>query len=367
MARSGTLERNIFSTGAQKLALFPDRLRVWMEGGVPIPITLEIHPTERCNHHCPDCQARLALPVAQVKRRAKAGADLDLGLLRSVWEAPPEGIVISGNTGDPLLHPEIASLLGTVGRLRIPTVLITNGEALTPELAAQAVRVCRGVRISLDAFDPASFRLTHGARTESWERVLAGLRALVAAKRALVDEGASVGIGYLTGAATRSGMLRATEFARDLGVDYIQFRPFHWEAADVEAELRACAALAVPGCFQVLCSRQKYARRLAETRTYSRCRGAYFYTVLDARADFHICCHHVGEPAARLGSLRETSWLDFARSAARQANLEAYDVSACLPLCRLHPHNEMLATLLARGDIPAPSLSVELARHAPFL
>jgi MoaA/NifB/PqqE/SkfB family radical SAM enzyme len=144
---------NIFSTGANKLFFFPERVEEWRSGEMISPICLEIQPTELCNHRCPQCQGKIG---RSLRDRREFKNELDLELLNSVWDNPPLGIVISGDTGDPLLYSKLGVLLSRVEALSIPTALISNGEALTQDIAHQIVSACRGVRISLDAFDPDS-------------------------------------------------------------------------------------------------------------------------------------------------------------------------------------------------------------------
>ena len=350
------------------LLLFPDFVRRWQSGEVNVPITLEIHPTERCNHRCPACQAKYAMPLTTARSRARYGSDLDLSLMQSIWEDPPQGVIISGNTGDPLLHAQLPDLLNALYQRHLPTVLVTNGEAMTPELATLVVRTCRGIRVSLNASDAQGFLRTHGRTNEGWLAVLASIRYLVIARRqlALSPEDCFIGVGYLTDAVTKGGMKRAACLARDLGVDYIQFRPFHYRAGDIEAELAASRDLETKE-FHVLASSQKYERMGDPKRSYSICHGSHFFTVVDARGDLYICCHQIGNPSARFGSLVHNTWSDIIRSVGRRTAIADFHVAGCPPLCRLHAHNEALEG--NRSGIVIPELMGDpfLLFHAPFL
>ncbi|MEK7546248.1 MAG: radical SAM protein [Patescibacteria group bacterium] len=351
--------------------LFADKLERWRGGDIGFaPVTLEIQPTERCNHRCPSCQAIYAISKKDVRRLAKAGGDLDFRLLDGVWRTPPDGIVISGNTGDPLMHPDIGELLMTAHRHDIPTALITNGEAFTESVARQAIECCRGIRISLDAHDASSFLMTHGVGEASWKSVLENIRMLVSVRSqsGVGREKCLIGVGYLTDHRTRNNMVDAARLAKSLGVDYIQFRPFHFKAEDIDAEINECVSLEEPPTFRVFDSRQKYARIRRPGRSYGSCQGASFYTVLDSHGDLYMCCHHVGRPEARLGSLRETSWTEWLESESRKAKIADFDLSGCIPLCRLHTHNERLERIRTGAETEmAADLSEEVKRHAVFL
>ena len=363
---SGSEPDNVFNSGAAKLLSFHQTVNGWLTGRETIPICVEIQPTERCNHRCPDCQAKYALPRREVRRRAQSGTDLDLELLKSLWDELPRGVVISGNTGDPLIYPQLVPLLNELRQRSIPTVLICNGEGMNPEIASAAVSTCKGIRVSLDAFDPTSFRRSHGVQGESWERVLAGLQLLLDARRETeATSSCLIGVGYLTDERTRPGMTKATRLARASGVDYIQFRPYHYRKGDVEAELDECRSLRTEA-FEVLSSSQKY-RADSDVRSYATCHGASFYTVIDAAGDVYMCCHHVGNPNARLGSLRETVWRELLASEARGRVMTAFRLGNCPPLCRLHSQNEALEEIRLTGVVPRVNLTGTALEHRMFL
>jgi MoaA/NifB/PqqE/SkfB family radical SAM enzyme len=358
---------NIFDSGGLKLLSYRDDVMRWLMGEPVTPICLEIQPTERCQHRCPDCQAKYSLRTSAVRLRARSGHDLDLSLLRSLWDSPPSGVVISGNTGDPLLHPRIANLLGILIDRAIPYVLICNGEGVTPEIAAIAANTARGIRISLDAFDADSFRRAHGVAGGAWERVISGVRTLIES-RLNTPSGTrcAIGVGYLTDDRTKAGMLSATILARTLGMDYIQFRPYHYRADNISAEFDACLELADEK-FQVLASGQKYSSAGNRTRGYSVCHASAFYSVIDARGDVYICCHHVGNPAARLGSLRDTDWQTLLASRLRHRVLSGFQIDNCVPLCRLDNHNRTLELTRTSGEVQQVQLVDDVFAHRMFL
>jgi len=362
------IENNIFSLGARKLLTFRSHLEKWQANDFLTPIALEIHPTERCNQHCPACQAQYSMNLTDVRRRAKNGVDLDLKLLDTIWNNPPSGIILSGNTGDPLMHPEISMLFDLLREKEIPTVLITNGQNLDKALSELIVKTCQGVRISLDAHDADLYTQTHGVKSGVWQMVLENVQELVSSRNelGLDEEECTIGIGYLTGNKTAYGMVSAAKLAKEIGVDYIQFRPFHYSDMNVMDELKMCEQFETEN-FHVFSSNQKYSRISSTARNYSVCHGAWFYTLINARGEMYLCCHHVGNPNAFIGSLRETPWSGLIASDARSSKINSFDVSKCLPLCRLDSQNRLLESIRSSKVIPSTSLDHLSAKHAPFL
>lgn len=362
------IRTNIFSTGAQKLLCFPNHLDQWQRGRAVTPVALEIHPSEKCNHHCPQCQSKFILSSKEVHLRSSQGAFLDLTLLDSIWNHPPQGIILSGNTGDPLMHPEIGQLLQIIKSKAIPVTLITNGQAMTPELAEVTVDTCLGVRISLDACDAESFLLTHGVNEKYWHILLENISILVKAKKNRLNSKCLIGLAFLTDDRSIRWMLDATKLAKQLGVDYIQFRPYHFNTTNPIRLLESCETLEDQN-FHVLSSYQKYSH-LGEclVHTHNNCQASWFYTVLDSRGDFYICCHNVGNPEARLGSLTNQSWIDFIHSTRRREIIENFSTQTCIPNCRLKTHNEFLIAYRSpENQFPTFDLDDQIRSHAAFL
>lgn len=361
------ITKNIFSVGAQKMLFYPERLKDWRHNKPIVPITLEIQPSERCNHHCPHCQGKFSLERFDALGRSRHGAFLDFSLIDTIWELPPEGVVISGNTGDPLVHPEIGQLLLELKKHALPSVLITNGQLLNPYLSELIVRTCRGVRVSVDAFDPHSFAITHGANNKSWQDLMGNISDLVEAKKNFTDSQCHIGMGFLTSVQSKDWMLSATSLAKSLGVDYIQFRPYHYDTTDVIDSLRKCEMLEDKH-FKVYSSYQKY-YKLDDCfdRSFKSCQASWFYTVLDASGDLYICCHNVGREDAKMGSLKGMSWKSFVFSNLRRDIIQGFTTGMCIPNCRLRTQNEMLIEYYKNPQLISSVETKEIVQHAPFL
>ena len=362
------IETNIFSTGAQKLLFFPNEIKSWQNCEAVTPITLEIQPSEICNHHCPQCQGFIVPSNNHENAKPMRGCLLNLSLLDSVWNSPPRGIIISGNTGDPLLHPEIKDLLTTIKNFSIPVVLITNGQALTESVAKIIVDTCVGVRISLDAFNDRSFMITHGMNSNNWKQLLRNITLLVNMKRSKANSNCLIGIAFLTNEQTKEWMIPATKLAKKLDVDYIQFRPYHFDRTDVIKILKNCEKYE-NNHFNVFSSYQKYSM-LGEglSQRSKNCQAAWFYTVIDARGDIYICCHNIGNSEAMLGSLKYQSWNMFIKSGRRRDIINNFSTESCIPNCRLQTQNELLSKIkTTKKNFEIHNYNNQIHNHAVFL
>lgn len=355
--------QNFFSQGSEKIYYFEERLKRFLTKDVINPVVVEIHPTERCNHGCPQCQAIYAVSTTKKNMLKKRGADMDFTILEGLWETQLEGIVISGNTGDPLMHPDIGSLLDSIKEKNIPCLFFTNGQNLTEDIARKIFTTCRGVRISLDAHNADLYQKTHGVVKQAWDQVIANIKMCVGIKEEL-NHFCDFGIAYLTKELTREGMVPATCLARDIGVDYIQFRPFHFTFDDVTKELSMCEKLQTKK-FKVYGSYQKYDLFHSIQRDYDTCHGANFYNVIDACGDVYMCCHTIKNSQAVLGNMYEKSWQEIIKS--KQDVISQFSVADCIPLCRLHGVNTSLEKVKRMGEIPNIELSEAVKKHVMFL
>ena len=357
------MKKHFLNSGDQKLFLFRDKLEKWQAEETFVPVVIEWHPSRQCQHRCPDCIGKYAVPMKRLRReQAGEGAFSNLEHIREVLKDPPNGIVVSGNVGEPLLHPEIDEIFTILEESKVPCILITNGEAFTPELAARAMNIFRGIRISVDAHDKATFLKTHGRAADGFVKVLENIELLAQIKKEQKSS-TQFGIGYLTRANNLAGMVPATRLAKALGADYIQFRPFFYDFDPIDKEFQLCKQLEEEG-FRVMASLQKYAIKDFD-RSYYTCQGAYFYTLLDATGTFYMCCHHVGRRDAALGSLRNVTWNEFLKSQLRKKKIASFCVSNCIPHCRLHTHNNTLKSLV--GELPTVDLAEEVRKHGVFL
>jgi len=340
---------DVYNSAERKLLSYPEKLCDFLKNKPVAPIALEIHPSERCNHRCPECQGKFAYD--SYENVASLGEFLDFKLLDKIFREKkyrPKGVIISGNTGEPLLHPDITYLFKKLKKLEIPFVLITNGGLINEKNAPLIAKSCEGMRVSLDAYDKASFLQTHGSH--QWERTLDNIKLLVSVKKRK-----KIGIGYLTNWETKRGMVKATRLAKSLKVDYIHFRPFHFQFYNIEKELKECLSYADRN-FKVFYPVYKYKMNV---RTYKKCQAAWFYSVLDPKGDFYVCCHHIGRKKALIGNLRDLSWPECIK--AKKKNIGKFALDDCIPNCRLHLHNTFLNSL---QEVPLNCKPVE---HAPFL
>lgn len=309
-----------------------DRVAAWAKGENVAPITLELDMTDRCNHFCPGCAGGRLGEIDQVNPDSVVEQAAKMGV---------KSIIFTGG-GEPLVNKDTPRMIGKVKDLGMDVALITNGSVFTPEIGEAILKNCTWVRISLDASTPEEYEATHGLPAGGFNKVVGNMRKFAELRDQLGSE-CTVGAGYLTNAKLVGGMLHATEMCRDAGLDYIQFRPFHYDMTDIYPYLGACQELATDR-FQVLYSKHKYdAIAKGDTsRGYDKCLGQQFAAVVQSNGEMAVCCHFRGNRRLAIGNLNNQSMQEVWDSERRQKIVDSIDVHKCLPLCRDNTFNEIL-------------------------
>jgi len=227
---------------------------------------------------------------------------------------------------------------------------ISNGSLLNERSAAIIVDNCTWVRVSLDAGSSDVFRFTHGVDGNEFHKIISKIGLLAEVKKRHKSK-CTIGVGFLTCNLSVRDMVKATELTKKLGVDYLQFRPmqihrggkfdYHW--TDVEKEIGECLKHSSDG-FQVLYSQHKYemAHDPQFGRSYQRCYGQQFATVISASAKMYICCHTRGYEKYCIGELTKRTFKEIWNSRRRQEVIRTIDFRDCIPLCRDNTFNQIL-------------------------
>ena len=364
---AGLRKANPFA--ADKIFGHADRVRDWLASGRSRPITIEFDVTNRCNQGCPRC-----FGFHPRRGASQMGLEEARRILLQIRDLGVRGLTFTGG-GDPLVSPVVVPLLRFARELGLDLGFITNAAALTEESARAVLECCQWVRVSLDAASPEIYKLTHGVDADAWLSVLANVRMLLRLKR---QEGraCTVGIGFLTSTDSRRDILPFAALGRELGVDYVQYRPLLRRFGEAEldyadpsvlADIRRAREFAHDG-FQVVDSEHKY-RLIQEgdwRRTYAQCYGQNFATVVAADGRMYLCCHMRGVEKYCIGDLSRQSLEEIWDSPRRQEVAAAVDFRDCPPLCRCDSFNQILWRLRHEGLEPpvAPSSG---QRHPNFI
>ena len=165
---------------------------------------------------------------------------------------------------------------------------------------------------------------------------------------------------------------------KSLGVDYAQYRPLlrrhgemeidHSDPGILEDMLRAQRDFSDES-YRVLCSEHKY-RLIAAgelNRSYKKCYGQNFATVVGADRKLYVCCHMRGVEKYSFGDLAKRSFHEIWNSESRKKIANSVDFNDCPPLCRCDSFNGILWDLKDGGKSLEAAPGQECREHENFL
>lgn len=143
-----------------------------------LPTFVSVEPANFCQLHCPEC------PVGQARHNNRPTPLLSMPLFERILSQ----VAATAHTmqfyfqGEPLLNPELPQMIRRAHAVGLYTIVSTNAQALTPELAQALVDAgLNRIIVSIDGFSQDSYAAYRVGG--SLEKALAGLRALRVAKK----------------------------------------------------------------------------------------------------------------------------------------------------------------------------------------
>ncbi|HPM76126.1 MAG TPA: radical SAM protein [bacterium] len=329
--------------------------RVWaiLRGELAPPVTLEIDPTNVCNHNCIWCiDSRHRETNKSVLPR-----ELALQALSDARAMGVHSLVVKGG-GEPLVYPHIVELLQHAKDIGLEVGIITNGERL---LEHQDIirRTCSWVRVSLDAGSAETHNNVHRpANPLAYERIWQGIEALSA--------DVLCGVIYIIHPETFHEMPIAAKRARATGCRYIGFKRVvaDSELFDTEMYMTIDANYVFAKHnyetenFSVMGFRIYNFSKGPKGRPYELCLGHHLVGILCANGTLYACCSTRGIEEYAIGNIHEQRLPDIWQGARRREVLAKITAGKCKHICPGHTsymrydhYNELFA-YLARGQKP---------------
>jgi len=325
---------------SSKILCHPDRMSNFVKGERVMPVLYEFDLTNRCNHRCIDC---IGWATGEMDR-VEISTYLALNIIREISFAGGKAVTFTGG-GEPTLHPDFVRILESAKKYHLDIGLMTNGSKINKNLASFLAETCSWVRISLDAWDDESFSVTH--RVSGFDKICEGIKILSSFR-----ERCTVGVGFLTNAYTSNGMFKATKLVKELGADYIQFRPYHNDPTSVLNTIIYCRNYCEDKNFKVLCNEDKYKQMHegVDDRGYDKCYANTFVGIITADANMYPCCHLRGIKKYIYGSLNKNGILEILNSENRDKVDATLDFTYCPRLCKLDHYNKILVGIANPPD-----------------
>lgn len=329
-----------------KFLRFGDHLQAIADGRVLAPVHIRVKPTNRCNHDCWYCAYRndsLSLGGEMSEQDSIPEAKM-LALAREFVDMGVKAVTFSGG-GEPLLYkplPKIIEVLATGG---IRVAALSNGANLQGRVADALARHGTWIRISLDAWDDASYVKSRGAQPNDFTRLLKNIRSFTASGTRCV-----LGVSFIVGQENHQRIEEVCALLKECGVNHVKVsatvvgndpaanNAYHRPIKDEVAGQIAAAQRLADSSFSILNHYHDLEERFE--KLYHRCGFLQFLTVIGADQKVYTCQDKAYTEAGRMGSLVDRTFRDFWFSEENRRFLNSFDPSVeCRHHCVTHPKN----------------------------
>ncbi|MCB1153174.1 MAG: radical SAM protein [Deltaproteobacteria bacterium] len=314
-----------------KVLNYWDRVGRVLKGELPPPVTLEMDPTNACNHDCVWC-------IDREHRSANAGflkREVALSVIEQAAALGVKSIVLKGG-GEPLVYPWIDELLYAAHGAGLAVGMITNGELVRDHVQA-ITECCTWLRLSVDAGSEATHKLVHKpVRDGAYERVWEGIKQ--------VSDKVFCGMIYIIHPDTYHEMHEGARRAREAGCKYIAFKRvvapgevFTHEAYDeIEASYHAARKQYSNGVFQVMGLDMYNFIEGPTKKAYKVCKAHHLVAILCANGKMYACCSTRGRESHCFGSVYENTLEEIWYGDKRRRILQDIDDRKCAHICPGH-------------------------------
>ena len=277
-----------------------------------MPLAVLIDPTTQCNMRCAWCIDRYCIGDAYIPKERV------FSLLEELKELDIMSIVYGGG-GEPLLHQDITAILKKTMQIGIDYAICTNGILLNTKVD-ELVSSSKWCRISLDASGRDTYRRIH--KSDFYSKVIKNVSRLVTYRNA-VKSPTTIGISFIVMDENYSDIPDAARRAKDIGCDFIQFKPlisyngqvrkehfFHSDSVDVIAEFISKAKAEENNDFSVLItnSLKNVLSHISNNfKVYTFCYAQQIIPLITPTG-LYICPNWRGVKDKKIGNILENSF-----------------------------------------------------------
>ena len=344
----------------------------------PDPITVEIDPSNACNHSCPFCiSGHLHLQKYrshELFNRTMLSREVFQKLIKDLIKTNIKAINWTGG-GEPTLNPFLGEAINFIRQNSdIEMGMFSNGSMIQRlNLSEIIVKSLSWIRISIDAGKEDSYnKLRKTSVQNNFSVVIKNIKEIIKLKKELKSK-ITIGVGFVVTEQNYKEILDFANLFKNIDVDYCQFKP---EIIQIERvkdknffDNPKSGLMQISSDFwlnKVIHNLEKAKIILGEKfesnsykiedliidvknygRNYKECLGSQFQPCIGADGNVYVCTNHRGHKQYSYGSLYEKSfkeiWGDLfkRKQIMNKINLEE-KFSKCTHLCKPHESNKIL-------------------------
>ena len=206
-----------------KIFHYPDTLSsMSSESGSPeAPVHVRIKPINLCNHHCWYCayKAEDMQLGEDMDQKDQIPEDKMMEIADDLIDMKVKAVTFSGG-GEPFLYKPLLKVSKKLIDGGIQIASLTNGSKLEGELAEYYAHNSTWLRISLDAWDDASYTASRGVRDGEFKRLLKRISEFAKFRGSCV-----LGISLIVDQKNAKHVYEIVQLLRESGVNNVKISP----------------------------------------------------------------------------------------------------------------------------------------------
>jgi MoaA/NifB/PqqE/SkfB family radical SAM enzyme len=342
---------NVYSN--LKFLRYTDQLDALRERSVVAPVHVRIKPYNHCNHDCWYCAYRVSsLQLGEdINLKDVMPTDKMFEIVDDVIDMGVEAVTFSGG-GEPMLYKPLPDVVERLAKGGVKVASLTNGSNLKGRMAEAFAEHATWVRVSVDAWDDASYSASRKIKDGMFIKLLENIRNFVA-----TGTKCTLGISFIVSKDNHDHVFDACSQFKDAGVHHIKLSGavisndldennlYHGEIRDsVSAEIERAKALN-DDSFEIINHYHELEGRFE--KDYDICPFLQFLTVIGADCQVYTCQDKAFNAAGLLGSIKDRSFKEFWFSDENREALYALNPSkSCGHHCVAHAKNLAILGLL---------------------
>lgn len=337
--------------GAEKVIYNADRLVDIKEKGDSYPVHMAVGLTDYCNHKCIFCNSEFA--TADMTRIHTIDRKVLVRFLKEAAEAGLKAVTICGS-GEPLIYPEIETLLYNLHDMGLEIGIFTNGYKLTESIRKAILDTCTFVRCSINASNGEEHETVHRVKGQ-FGTIVDNVQALVNEKKLIRRKLPTIGVQFVFYKENYMSIVPAAQLWKNVGVDYFEIKPLiEGEGSAVGTDVFSADNVEEVGkqmklakemensLFQVYAKYGQYLNTLSEEpRKYRMCYGHALDPNLWSDGNMYICPNQEHEKDI-IGNIYENSFMEIWHGEKRKERIQKIRVDECPRGCRCDPLNQVI-------------------------
>ena len=331
--------KEIYPFSPIKVLYWKDKIAEVIRGKIPTPVTVEIDPSNACSSNCIWCY------YAKYRKNAEIMPIVTLqNLIYDVAGMGVKSITFTGG-GEPLTHPKISKAIDLAYDLGLKIGIITNGDGLTDNIAADIGRKCRFIRISVDAgTNDTHYKLKKPPHTNQLDMILERIE-LVRKMSDLYQNNIEIGASFLVHPRNFHEVGLFLSRVSELGIDYAQVKPCIGKGMEITDSQKDVVDYEVNEFIRdhrlkVLYNNFRF-DEIRGLRKFTVCYAHYLVGIIGATGDTYLCCQYRGNKEWSYGNINDKPFPQLWFSDEHRDLAKKIYVHECPP-CRYSGYNTII-------------------------